>query len=215
MGLFNIPGEGEATSCGRQMEKREKSSDIYRDSCGVCRLFGHMRLRGRSAFTDLFPAGAVPTEVRYGVAISRLSHAVAQGPFEMEVAVGGIFRGYLVLENYELWQLGLLAVALQAMNHGLLKLGYGKNRGFGKVKVSVPEVEIEEVAPLKDNTVLRGLAAFVDEEVRRQYGFGLPDSLEVPLPAKTESLGFYIRRVYDKDGWLAISQKSITAVEAS
>jgi CRISPR-associated protein Csm3 len=75
----------------------------------------------------------IKTEIRYGVAISRLSHAVAQGPFEMEIAVDGTFKGYLLLENYELWQLGLLALALESMNQGLVKVGFGKNRGFGEV----------------------------------------------------------------------------------
>ncbi|MGQ9715880.1 MAG: RAMP superfamily CRISPR-associated protein, partial [Anaerolineae bacterium] len=76
-------------SCAKRLGKEEKSAAIYKQSCGACRIFGHTRLKGRAAFTDLFPTDEVKTEIRYGVAISRLSHAVAHGPFEMEVAVSG------------------------------------------------------------------------------------------------------------------------------
>src|SRR5690606_16741841 len=56
-----------AESCGKRLEKEERSCEVYRQSCGACRLFGHTRLRGRLAVTDLMPAGEVRTETRYGV----------------------------------------------------------------------------------------------------------------------------------------------------
>lgn len=196
-----------------QKEKELESWEIYRSSCGACRLFGHTRLRGRVAFTDLFPSSPVKTETRYGVAISRLTHAVAQGPFEMEVAVSGTFSGQVVLENYELWQLGLLATALEAMNQGLLKVGFGKNRGFGQVQVAIRQVYIEELVPLRQETTLRGLADFVDEEQWDNYGLAPPHSLaEVPKPVETQPMGFYLRRTYDSTGWQTITQKVIQAL---
>jgi len=193
-----------------QKEKELESWKIYRSSCGACRLFGHTRLRGRISFTDLFPSSPVKTETRHGVAISRLTHAVAQGPFEMEVAVSGTFSGQVVLENYELWQLGLLAVALEATNQGLLKVGFGKNRGFGQVQMIIRQVYIEELVPLKQETVLRGLADFVDEQQRNNYGLTPPYTLaEVSNPVETQPMGFYLRRTYDSAGWQTIAQKVI------
>jgi len=193
-----------------QKEKELESWEIYRSSCGACRLFGHTRLRGRVSFTDLFPSGPVKTETRYGVAISRLTHAVAQGPFEMEVAVSGAFSGQVVLENYELWQLGLLATTVEAMNQGLLKVGFGKNRGFGQVQIVVRQAHIEELVPLKHDTTLRGLADFVDDRQRDNYGLTPPYTLaEVSEPVETHRLGFYMRRSYDSAGWQAIAQKVI------
>ena len=196
-------------------EEELKPEEVYRLSCGACRIFGHTRLKGRASFTDLFPDGEVKTEIRYGVAISRLTHAVAHGPFEMEVAVAGTFKGHLVLENYEIWQLGLLASALEAMNQGLVKVGFGKNRGFGEVEVKVKEVRVDETPPVSDVSVLRGLADFVKEEQREAYGLFPPARLqELPEPAETLNLGLYTRRIYDAEGWQAIARRAIEALSS-
>ncbi len=197
-------------SCAKKLGKEENSATIYQRSCGACRLFGHTRLKGRVAFTDLLPVDEVKTEIRYGVAISRLSHAVAHGPFEMEVAVAGTFEGHLVLENFELWQLGLLALALQGMNSGLIQVGFGKSRGFGEVAVQVREARLDEVTPSMETGIWRGLAAFVDNEERSQYGLSAPFSLNgMPNPSQTESLGLYTRRIYDARGWDEAARKVI------
>lgn len=178
------------------------SYEIYANSCGACRMFGHTRLKGRAAFTDMLPITEIPTEIRYGVAISRLSHAVGAGPFEMEIAVGGTFEGLLVLENFELWQLGLLALALETMNHGLLKVGFGKNRGFGQVEVKVVEAVLDELALGLDTATWRGVRAFVTDGERQAYRFFEPYAIHgLPAPDRTEPLGFYTRRVYGPETW--------------
>ena len=203
----------EPGSCAKRLEQERSSATIYQQSCGACRIFGHTRLRGRASFTDLFPVNEVKTEIRYGVAISRLTHAVAHGPFEMEVAVSGMFEGHLVLENYEIWQLGLLASALEAMNQGLVKVGFGKNRGFGEVEVVVKEARVDEVASGAENSVLRGLRAFVSQDEQEIYGLFPPDALDtLPAPSKTLNLGLYNRRTYDTEGWRAIIQKAVAAL---
>ena len=201
---------------GEQLERRKielASWDIYRGSCGACKLFGSTLLKGRLAFTDLLPTNGVEikTETRYGVAISRLSHAVAQGPFEMEVAVSGSFSGQVILENFEIWQLGVLAAAMESMNHGLLKVGFGKNRGFGQVRVQINNASVEEIAPVNDKHSLRGLGRFVrDEEERAKYGLAEPCFLEdLPDPKETKDAGFYEIRNYDSTGWKAIVDRSI------
>lgn len=203
----------ERNSCAKRLEQVEQSATVYHRSCGACRIFGHTRLRGRASFTDLFPVDEVVTETRYGVAISRLTHAVAHGPFEMEVAVSGTFAGHLVLENYEIWQLGLLASALEAMNQGLVKVGFGKNRGFGEVEVAVTEARVDEVASGAGVSMWRGLSAFVDESERQAYGLFSPDRLEeLPAPNEVLDLGIYTRRVYDGEGWQTIARKAIAAL---
>jgi len=200
-----------AGSCAKRLEKEKNSAIVYREACGACRIFGFTRLRGRIAFTDFYPLEEVKTEIRYGVAISRLSHAVAQGPFEMEIAVAGTFGGAILLENYEIWQLGLVALALEAMNQGLVKLGFGKNRGFGEVNVVVEEAHIDEKTPVEDKSLLRGIGAFMKDSL--DYGLYPPASLDgMPEPIREEVTGFYLRRVYDGAGWNAIAQKAIEAL---
>ncbi len=211
---------GKEDSCSETLQKEEDPAQVYARSCGACRVFGNLRLRGRAAFSDFYPVGEVRTETRYGVAISRLSHAVAQGPFEMEVAVQGTFKGQLVLENYELWQLGLLAVAINALNEGLLQVGFGKNRGFGEVNITVNEAIIDEVFPLASGDQLRGMAAFVQnktvvggEAFADAYHLAEETSLVVTVPPlKDEPAGFYQRRCYDTAGWQAIGQAAANAL---
>lgn len=197
----------------KEGSKNELASwDIYRMSCGACKLFGSTLLKGRLSFTDLLPPDGmkIETETRYGVAISRLSHAVAQGPFEMEVAVSGTFGGQVILENFEIWQMGVLAAALESMNQGQLKVGFGKNRGFGQVRVKVNSASIEEIAPVMERTVLRGLGGYVKDEEREKYGLAEPYLLEsLPEPKETMAAGFYEIRSYDTAGWKDISEKII------
>jgi len=205
----------ERGSCAKRLEEEEDSTAVYRQSCGACRIFGHTRLKGRVAFTDFLPATEIKTEIRYGVAISRLSHAVAQGPFEMEVVVDGAFSGHLFLENYELWQLGLLVLALESMNNGLVKVGFGKNRGFGEVVVTVTEAQVEEAGSQDNPNILRGLAAFVAKEEQNRYGLYTPIQLNgLPAPTQSLNLGLYQRRVYDDQGWQSIARVAISALQA-
>ena len=203
----------ERESCAKRVAGVEDSAAVYRQSCGACRIFGHTRLKGRAALTDFLPATEIKTEIRYGVAISRLSHAVAQGPFEMEIAVGGSFRGYLLLENYELWQLGLLALALESMNQGLAKVGFGKNRGFGEVTATVTEAQVEEAGLQNEPNALRGLADFVTDEERSRYGlYGLTRVNGLPTPSQILDLRLYQRRVYGAAEWQSIAQKAMEAL---
>ncbi len=191
------------------------SAEIYANSCGACRIFGHTRLKGRVSFTDLFPVDEVKTEIRYGVAISRLSHAVAHGPFEMEVAVSGTFQGHLVLENFEIWQLGLLALALESMNQGLVKMGFGKNRGFGEVAVQVQGAQLDEALAGADGGVCRGLAAFVSEDEQEKYGLSKLASIDgIPQPVQSETIGLYLRRTYGAEGWAQVARQAVEALGA-
>lgn len=203
----------EAGSCAKRLQGETDTAVVYHRSCGACRIFGHTRLRGRLAFTDFFPVEEVRTEIRYGVAISRLTHAVAHGPFEMEVAVSGAFEGTLVLENFEIWQLGLLTTALEAMNRGLLKVGFGKNRGFGEVKAQIVEAQVEEIVTGYQKDRLRGLLAFVEDSEAQRYGLYPPATLEkVPDPKAETPLGLYTRRTYEAQAWSAIARQAMEAL---
>lgn len=193
-------------SCAYQIVAREAtdhrplpSHEIYRMSCGACRLFGHTRLRGRVAFTDAYPDPGEPLvlETRYGVAISRRTQAVAHGPFEMEVAVAGSFTGEIILENFELWQVALLARALEAMNEGMLRIGYGKTRGLGEVCVEVMEAMLDTAGLLPDLQRWPGIAGLVDQQAINNYGLDPMKEIRIPIsPDESRDMGFFTRRVY-------------------
>ena len=199
--------------CGRRLGDKDDPAVIYRSSCRACKIYGNTRLRGRLSFTDAFPEGEVKTETRYGVAISRLTNAVAVGPFDIEVLVQGKFKTSLVLENFEVWQLGLVALTLQALNDGLVKIGFGKNRGFGEVSVDVAKavVEMAKRTALSQDAIL-GAGSFVSGEERTAYGLSSDDKLE-GLPEGAESdLGIFIRRVYEQEAWKRIAEKAIESL---
>jgi len=200
--------------CGRRLGSEENPATVYKQSCRACKIYGNTRLRGRLSFTDAFPDGEVKTETRYGVAISRLTNAVVPGAlYETEVLVEGRFRTALVLENFEVWQVGLLALTLQAINAGLVKLGFGKNRGFGEVSMTVEQAVVEMAKkPGLPRNAIWGVGAFVEDGERGDYGLRADDRLE-ELPEGTETdLAVFIRRTYSQEAWNEIAEKAIASI---
>lgn len=195
--------------CGKKLEKAEESARVYKESCLACKIYGNTRLKGRLSFTDAFTDGQIKAETRYGAAISRLTNA-AVSPFDIEVLVQGKFATSLVLENFEVWQLGLLSLALQALNEGLVKIGFGKNRGFGQVSVRVTKAILEQAKHSSiGKTEIWGVGTFVSDEERTRYGLRTNDRLEVPEPSEEKDLGVLIRRTYTGDQWTSIAEKAI------
>ena len=191
---------------------RPTSSAVYKQQCPVCRMFGSQRLRGRAAVRDLFPwdpgASANPKMVaggdnhrsanhlehRPGVAIDRLSGAVRHGPWDQELVPAGVsFFGEVALENYQVWQLGLLVEGFERISDGLARLGSSKSRGLGRARVEITQIVHEQGAHL-DN-LPRGLADLGTSTLRNDYGL-LP---EQPLPA-TPSEARGLHRRFRADG---------------
>jgi len=195
--------------CGR-LEK-DDSAEIYKSSCRACKIFGNTKLKGRIAFGDAYPN--VRTETRYGVAISRLTHAVAQGPFDMEVMVSGSFSSRIYLENFEIWQLGLLALAFQGLNDGLVRVGFGKNRGFGEVETKMERIEFSfSKSPPEDE--IWGVGMFLDEGERKKYEFKADDKIQIGVkPASSGEGAVYVRREYRGGDWDVISSAALASLK--
>lgn len=138
----------EKDSCSRRAEgKKEKvsSSELYRDhSCLACRTFGSTAFASHLLVKDFYPVpGSSPkSEERTNVAIDRVLGSVAAGPFNMEVVVEGRFNGHIQLRNFELWQLGLVGLALRDLSEGRVRLGFARSRGLGEVKATVERVTL-------------------------------------------------------------------------
>jgi CRISPR/Cas system CSM-associated protein Csm3 (group 7 of RAMP superfamily) len=120
--------------------------EVYNKSCYACRLFGNTGLAGRTRFGDLYLQSEAVLETRYGVAIDRITGAVAQGPFEFETLTRGMFTGSLTVRNFTIGQLGLLAAAFLDMSDGLVPIGFGKSKGLGRVKVNFESLVIRTIA---------------------------------------------------------------------
>lgn len=133
------------THCFARLHKSNAvdTAEQYRQLCLACRIFGHMHQASHFYTADAYPQEAVDTlPIRHNVAIDRLSGGVAVGPFDMEVSLDTRFATQLTLTNFELWQVGLLALALRDVGEGRVRLGFAKSRGLGQVKVYLTYLEV-------------------------------------------------------------------------
>lgn len=198
--------------CVKDISDKVSSSEIYKSSCRACKIFGNTKLKGRISILDSYPNGNVKnvkTEIRHGVAISRLTHAVAQGPFDMEVAVEGSFKTKFILTNFEAWSIGLLAIALRDINEGMVKVGFGKNRGFGEVEAKVQKATFGFAGNTPKNEIW-GIGKMSSEKNINDYGLKKDDLFGVNIEPKEEFKDILgVKRIYDFKGWEAIREASI------
>jgi len=177
-----------STSCSKRLESDLSAAARYAGSCVACRTFGNTGLSSRLALTDAYPQAEPRLEQRDGVAIDRISGAVAAGPFNLEVVTQGTFRATLTLRNFQLWQVGLLAIALRDLGQGRVPLGFGKSKGFGRVSVNYRQLEVAypgrftlQADGHDFSAELVDLAAF-DFPGRADYRLVPADPPSLPLP---------------------------------
>lgn len=175
------------SSCGERIRATRDSAQVHREHCLACRLFGSFAMKGRASIRDLLPAEgdeaaqANRTQVRFGVGINRVSGGVSRGKlFDQEVVpVGVTFLGDVALENYQVWQLGLLASAFAELNDGFAQLGSSKSRGLGVVKVAVDSMIHEQ--PLRAGTHAVGVGRVYTAP--RVDAYGLLPEADLPSSA--------------------------------
>lgn len=156
-------------SCGKRLERQSEldSAAKYKELCTVCRIFGHMPVASHVRFADAYPRDPLKgvdqtllkqtnqTEERDGVAIDRVSGAVAVGPFQLEVVTRGEFFAQLHLRNFQLWQVGLLAITLRDIDSGLVPIGFAKSRGLGEVRLTFQQLEVSYPGQMSPGAVER------------------------------------------------------------
>lgn len=198
---------------------RPDSVRIYRETRPIERCFGHTLLRGRWSIEDAWPEeNRTPgVTIRDGVGIDRTTGAARdQIKFDFEALTSGTFTTTLTLVNYELWQLGLLAHALAALDGGDVRLGYGTRRGLGRVRWIVRELafrwyperpETKTANKQAVELVIPTLSALAGEaSLMGDYGWH-DAGLNVTLPLRYESrfpAGNWVLQPSSssaKDGW--------------
>ncbi|MCG3144836.1 MAG: hypothetical protein HONDAALG_02309 [Gammaproteobacteria bacterium] len=167
-------------SCSKSLEGLARESNataIYDQSCVACKLYGSTNLAGRAAFADAYPTVDLKSHLtkRTAVAIDRVLGSVAVGPFDFEALTEGEFATTIRLRNFELWQLGLLGLAVRDLCLGRVRVGYGKSRGFGSVSARLDKLELRSIAAgglaLGDGELsVKGIGALLDDEERKSYG---------------------------------------------
>lgn len=133
-------------ACGQGLQKQAQDGELrYRGLCLACRLFGSVALRGRAAFADA-PAvdpAAVKLGERNHVGIDRVTGGPARTVlFKPEVVEAGTFRAEVVLTNFALWQVLLVAAVLRDMDEGWVGIGGATTRGYGRVRVPAGAVGV-------------------------------------------------------------------------
>jgi CRISPR-associated RAMP protein (TIGR02581 family) len=142
-----VESESDEISCSDKLEilSIKERPEVYKLSCPVCKLFGNSSLGSRFAISDAYLATAVQTQLPYrdGVAIDRFTGGTKSGAkFRYEVLEKGEFATDIRIRNFELWQLGLVSYVLKDVKDGVLRIGFGKRRGLGKVIGQATNIKI-------------------------------------------------------------------------
>ncbi len=193
---FNTKGGGADLFCGQKLQnKKDKKlpNDLaYRESCPVCRLFGSTFYTGRISIGDAYlvdETRPLPTELRDGVGIDRLTGGAAHGAkFDLEAVSPGVeFTTEIYVRNFECWQLGMVLLIVQDLSDGLIRVGGGTSRGFGNITGTVKEVVINHLGlPNKPAHEIWGLGKFLPEN---NYGTKLDDFLKLAHAPEPKLVG--------------------------
>ncbi len=138
------------------------------------------------------------------VAVERFSGgAAAQKKFNTLPLTQATFEGKIVLLGDELWMLGLIALLFKDLKDGLVRIGSGKTRGYGKVIGKLTKVQ---VFALPQTQVAKGLAntltprkgtAWLEhtwgEDAVGDFPSGLPEPLKSLLVKAVDELNEKVR----------------------
>jgi len=223
---FHRPPEVDA-SCGMRFQSRENNAEVitsqiaYRDACPVCRLFGSTEFIGRVSINDAYLTdwnGRNPVESRDGVGIDRLTGGSFGGAlFDLEAVSSGVtFETQVYLRNFETWQLGMLLLAVQDMEDGLVRIGSGRSRGLGSVKGKVDQVIVHYLGPVSDKPAgeVWGLGKFLALLGDVSYGTRADDVLNVnPAPAQARR-GIRLQATFQEASLSDLREKASAAFVA-
>lgn len=199
-------------ACSKRLEERKiaDAKGAYKESCLICRLFGTTASAGRFSIEDAsLKDGRYKIERRDGVGIDRFTGGASSGAkFMLEPITDASFSTQIYIRNFELWQLGLLAYVFQDFKDELIRIGYGKSRGLGKVKGVVKQVKLRYLGhkkPLPPN--IWGIRKMMEED----YGFFAEENKDIPLDyALTLNPEGVLRHTYTFDTETTINKLWLT-----
>ncbi len=155
---------------------------VYRESCGVCRVFGNRALSSHLWIADAFPGDPL-TDLESIDLPDENGHC--------ESVQGVAFYSTLTLRNFERWQFGLLEAVFTRINAGLETLGANRSLGMGRVMIRYTSAVITYFGFYNDQVqtgfahTLHGVGRLVDAP--NQYDFTMSDVSDHPdLPNGTE-----------------------------
>jgi len=112
-------------------------------TCAICKLFGFSKAKGeegakgRLSLEDAYPVTEEEIQEKKFdfVAIDRFTGgALEKAKFDARIATKGCFKTRMVMENPQTYELALIAHLFKDLYLKDIRLGYGKYKGFGRVK---------------------------------------------------------------------------------
>lgn len=211
-------------SCGRKFQARKKNDETvdsriaYRDACPICRLFGSTEFIGRVSISDAYLCETTyvnPVETRDGVGIDRLTGGSADGAlFELEAISPGVsFESHVHVRNFETWQLGMLLLAVQDMEDGLISVGSGKSRGLGSVEADVSTVTLSYLGVLNGKLAneVWGLGRFHNSDENEKYGTWADDVLTLDVQPAESRRGIRVQETFEDESLADLRKKAVAA----
>ena len=138
--------------------------------CLLCLIFGGPGIYSHVVFSESLPIGEFRLGYRTCVAIDRRTGAAhPRALYNVEYVEPGVEFGFsLTARNLPNYALGLLANIIMEIHNGIVRVGGGKSRGFGRVMFPVEKLKVKiktygEKGKLEEG-VLRGLDP-LDSEV--------------------------------------------------
>lgn len=197
--------------------KKLNGTDSYKQSCLICKLFGSTENASRLIVRDAYLGDGcnAKLETRTGVGIDRFTGgASARALFSLEVVADAEFKTQLYIRNFELWQLGLFAYVFKDFEEGIIPIGYGKSRGFGKVIGKVDKVEIRYSGKKKPSLPnVWGIRKMVEENGYGFYGEENKDfKVEGLLNSIPDEFGFRQSYVLDSESQIQSLWKTVAPV---
>jgi CRISPR-associated RAMP protein (TIGR02581 family) len=178
----------EVPSCSKRLSDHPVTVP-YAVACPACRLFGCTATASRIQFDDA-AVQKYKSVYRDMIGIDRFTGGVYQGEktegqdkggganMRLHVLEETAFETTILVRNFELWQLGLLAYVFRDFEEGLVPIGFGKSKGFGQVKGSVEKVTLTYPAGRCDGLKVEHLGSLCHEPV---YGLQPFEPPAVPL----------------------------------
>jgi CRISPR-associated RAMP protein (TIGR02581 family) len=125
-------------SCSKRLEQVPVRK--YWAACPACKLFGCAGLASRIVFEDS-KIQSYHSAYRDMIGIDRFTGGVySSANMRFHVLEDATFSTKVMVTNFELWQLGLIAYVFQDFADELVPVGFGKTKGFGRVQGRVSEI---------------------------------------------------------------------------
>jgi hypothetical protein len=136
-------------------------------------------------------------EVRDGVGIDRVTGGAFRGAkFQYQVVVGGEYLTEISITNFELWQLGLWGIFISDSLAGMISVGSGSSRGFGRIEM-VPDDRDDSpcfqlsfprsYVGMSDGKTIRGISALSDPKGHTAPDYGLVTDIQLDQIEVNES----------------------------